>query len=224
MLGRSMKYATPVQNRRLPSVARALVTLTSLLAGVGCVAGGGGVEGQVFEDGADRPAAGALVTIRWMTRVSSLVDSQSVCVHSDTAATDAQGRYRFENWFKRSKVGPVFSAVPYVEAYKAGYVSVPLEARDGLRLSRFTGSAQERLAYLQHAEFRARACAEPAVSGRNLLPLYRALHAEAQALASTPADRRTVEGLLMGLEDIEFGYEESVRRAGERTQERESRQ
>src|SRR3989344_7252350 len=52
------------------------------------------VQGQVLEEGTNKPIANALVVGRWMGTVThGIVESRTVCYHVESTTTDAEGRF-----------------------------------------------------------------------------------------------------------------------------------
>ena len=187
----------------------------SVLSLPACALSGGAIEGQVLEEGTHKPVAEALVVVKWVGSVSKFVDSQSVCVHVESAVTDNEGRYRTPSWSAPSTVGPeilVSRLIPVFTAYKPATRQVEKETDFPLYLKPFTGGRGERIKYLSRLSGVAR-CGESGDSKKNLLPLYRALLDEAKSIANTTVEeKKTVEFLLYELEIVELGYEQATKR------------
>lgn len=192
-----------------------------LLQLAACASAGRSISGQVLEAGTDKPVSGAVVIVHWEGTVPTLADSPRSCVHVDTTISDAQGRYTFSSWRKRPKAGLVLGLLPLVEAYKAGYELVSSEGTKIVRLGAVTSSAHERLEYLQRDYFAIRPCGADALNGRNLVPLYRAYHEEAKALARSAQERSLADAFLDEIDVVELGYEAGLERARERARQRE---
>jgi len=205
----------------MTSAHRILVPLflvLSVLSLPACALSGGAIEGQVLEEGTNKPVAQAIVTVKWVGSVSKFVDSQSVCVHVETAHTDEQGRYRTPAWSAASTVGPailVSRLIPVFTAYKPAYRQAEKETDFPLYLKPFTGGREERLEYLKKTS-RATGCHAAGESEKNLLPLRNALYEEAQQLTETKDDKKVLEDLLYSKEIVEFGYDAAQKRHLER--------
>lgn len=187
----------------LPGLILAIFVALPLSA---CALSGGPVSGRVLEEGTDKPIPGTIVVVRWQGYVSSLVDSQGVCVHVDSMITDEQGRYKFTRWSKPSKVGPVFDLEPAVSAYKIGYgyPQTPSQKDEVTYLAPFKGAREERLEYLERMA-RSSGCDSAGESRRNLYPLYEALHYEAKVNVAKEDDlqwyRRMAAKISVGVND-----------------------
>jgi len=183
-----------------------------------CALSGGAIEGQVLEEGANKPVAQAIVVVKWVGSVSKFVDSQGVCVHVETAITDHEGRYHTPSWSASSTVGPeilVSRLIPVFTAYKPGYKQVEKETDFPLYLKPFTGERGERLEYLKRTS-RVTGCHSAGESEKNLLPLRNALYQEALQLVQTKDDQKVLEDLLYSKEIAEFGYDAAQKRHLER--------
>jgi len=215
---RFMKY--------LPQLMLLMPLLLPLSA---CALSGSAIEGKVLEEGTNKPIPEAIVIARWSGTAFSFVESPTVCVHVLTTTTDAEGKYRFPAWRKESPLKGVRDVRSIITAHKPGYEthSPPGYARSeefkrNVRyLQPLTGGREERLKYLERIEQSARACRSPEAEEKNLLPLYRALYEEARSLAKTKEDQKITDGFLAGIEIIELGYKEGMRRTLERTEKRD---
>lgn len=177
------------------------------------------LEGQVLEEGTNKALPEAIVIARWDKTYSSFVDTTTVCVHVESALTDAQGRYRLPRW--RGKTPD------HINTFKTGYersheyfrTKAYLQNNDILKP--FTGGREERLKYLQRVEGNVRSCRSPKAAEKSLLPLYRALYEEAKPLARTREEQIIRDSFLSEIEILEFGYKEGMRRALERAEKRD---
>ncbi len=163
------------------------------------------LEGHVLEEGTHKPIPEAIVIARWDKTYSSLVDTTTVCVHVESATTDEQGRYQLPRW--RGKTPN------HIDTYKTGYersneyfrTKAYLQHNDILKL--FTGTGEERLAYLSRM---AVSCSDKKEIEINLLPLYKALYEEARSLAVTKKeDRLKVLYRLRDVERLELGSDKA---------------
>lgn len=192
-----------------------LVFLTSLLPFTACALSEVAIEGKVLEEGTGKPVSGAIVVARWSGTAFSFVESPTVCVHVLTTMTDAEGRYRFPAWRKEPPLRGVRDVHPIVIAYKPGYETyTPLgharseEYKKNIRyLKPFTGTGEERLAYLSRM---AVSCSDKKEIEIDLLPLYKALYEEAENLAVTKKeDKLKVLYRLRDVERLELGSDKA---------------
>lgn len=171
------------------------------------------IEGKVIEEGTNKPIPGAIVVARWQESRSGIFDSQTVCVHVESATTDEQGRYHLPRYKGKEPT--------HTDSYKAGYERSPqYSATQAFRthtdiLKPSHSSPGERLDYLVRLSGATR-CGEAGKSEQRLLPLKRALYAEASAIGTTAEDAAKVETLLFGLESLELGSMEALNRMTER--------
>lgn len=171
--------------------------------------------GVVLDGEIRQPIEGAIVVARWIGTISQLVDSQTTCYHVESTRTDAQGRYRIPAWTKLpGKVG--HNEVQFT-AYKAGYVHTRTDRATGDQYLRVDKrGSKERFEYLDRA---AVFCPDADESMRELLPLYKALYAEASNLANTNEERIEALYHLKRIEILEVGSDEAWRRFRERQRE-----
>jgi hypothetical protein len=177
------------------------------------------LEGKVIEQQTQEPIAGVLVVVLWRGTIGTIGHGSTVCHHVETATTDAQGNYRIPAWQKPSPYGDIAHRHPEPTAYKPGFVFLRSD-KATIYIKPFIGSRGERLEYLKRTEQSYRPCQSPEAGERNLLPLYRALYAEANSVAVTKEDREIADDFLAGIETIELGYHEGLRRAIKRAEER----
>jgi hypothetical protein len=179
-----------------------------------CALSGKAIEGQVLEEGTNKPIPDAIVVARWQGTYSAIAETRTVCYHVETATTDAAGRFRTPAWSARTK-GPFFSPeTVIITAYKPGYEAyLPsgygrTEAyRKNIRyLKPYTGTREERLAYLSRI---AVSCSDKKEIEINLLPLYKALYEEAKGLAVTRDDKLKVLYRLRDVERLELGSDKA---------------
>jgi hypothetical protein len=187
------------------------------------------VQGQVLEEGTNKPVANALVVGRWMGTVThGIVESRTVCYHVESTTTDAEGRFTLpptEKEYKYRDGDHYTSITVYKLGYEAylppGYARSEAYRQNIRYLQPFAGGREERLKYLERAEQSIRTCRSPQAEEKNLLPLYRAFYEEAKSLAKTKEDQKIADGFLAGMEIIELGYKEGMRRALERAEKRD---
>ena len=181
------------------------------------------VTGQILEAGTKKPIAGAIVLVRWQGVYSQVVETKTVCYHVETATTDAEGRYQTAAW-KEPPKGSAFSPGPrMIDAYKAGYETYWPPGFDRTQdykqniyyLAPFKGAREERLKYLRRL-LGATNCGTQNESGKNRLPLLKALYDEARLNGGdkklTPNEMSLVESIRYDMEILEFGFEEAEKR------------
>jgi hypothetical protein len=182
--------------------------------------------GRVLEAGTNKPIAGAIVLARWKGFMPAPGHGSTLCYHVESTVTNAEGVYRISAWHEDLQHAILQDKTIYIDAYKSGYVRSPefykqQSYRQGIELMEgFKGTREERLKYLERLEQSIRVCRSPEAGERNLLPFYRALHAEADSIALTPNEWRIVDGFLTDIDIIELGYKEGLKRGIERVEKR----
>jgi hypothetical protein len=182
-----------------------------------CSLSGGAIEGRVLEEGTDKPIEDAIVIVRWKGYVSAIVDTQTVCVHVESATTDKRGNYKVSGWSKPSTMGPAFDVKPVVSAYKVGYglPSTPAQKDEDVYLASSKGTSGERLEYLKRI-YGATDCGAQNGSGKNMLPFLKALYEEAKLHGGdkkpAPNEMSLLESLRYEIEIIELGFEQAEKR------------
>lgn len=172
------------------SLFRFITMFVCALPLAACAVSGSGIEGQVVEEGTNKPVSGAIVIARWHGTASMLVDSRTVCVHVESATTDDQGRFRFSRWYQTPKF--IVSGVqPTVTAYKPGYEGKLFEEKI-YHLKPFTGTRGERFQSLWRV-VSATGCSSAGRTRRNLYPLYKAVYEEAKPLATTDEEKQRLQ-------------------------------
>jgi len=174
------------------------------------------VQGQVLEEGTNKPIANALVVGLWHGTVShGFVDARTVCYHVETATTDESGRFALPPTEKEYKYRDGHHYTSTI-AYKPGYQYARVQRTKGVSyLQPFTGGREERFKYLERV-FGSTGCGTSDGSDKNSIPFVKALYDEAKSLAQTPEEKRMLEFFLYGLEDLELGFEEAQKRHLER--------
>jgi hypothetical protein len=164
-----------------------------------CALSGKAIEGQVLEEGTNKPIPDAIVVARWQGTYSAIAETRTVCYHVETATTDAAGRFRTPAWSARTK-GPFFSPeAVIITAYKPGYEEyLPpgyayTEAfkQNTRYLKLFTGGREERLKYLLHIS--SLVDCYGAGDEKSLVPVYKAIYDEAKAIATSEKDRDALQ-------------------------------
>ena len=162
------------------------------------------IEGKVIEEGTNKPISGAIVVARWQETRSGIFDSQTVCVHVESATTDTQGRYQLPR-YKGREPG-------LTDSYKAGYERSPQYfATQSHRthtdiLKPSSTSPGARLEYLSRM---AVSCSHVRDIEINLLPLYKALYREAQSIATTREQKLKALYRLRDVERLELGTDKA---------------
>ncbi|WP_461573349.1 transthyretin-like family protein [Sulfuricaulis sp.] len=195
-----------------------------------CAVSGDAIDGQVMKEGTNKPIPGAIVVVRWQGNAGGPVDSSTICYHVETATTDEQGRFHIKawktteeavglhtTWYQRLFMGPtIFDREVMTTAYRPGYTfSTKPSEKNTVWLKPFTGTREERFKDLVRVST---SCGSAGESERNLLPLIKALYAEASSIATTAKEKEITDNILMSSEAIEFGWKEAEKRAEERQQ------
>lgn len=162
------------------------------------------IQGQVLEEGINKPVAGAIVVGRWIGTVShGIVESRTVCYQVETTTTDESGRFALPPTEKEYKYhdGDRYTSItaykPGYETYSPpGYVRSEEYKRNIRYLKPFAGTREERLKYIERIKQSTVSCADPKANGKNLIPLYRALYEEAKPLAQTREEQSIADGFL----------------------------
>ncbi len=168
------------------------------------------VQGQVLEEGTNKPIAGAIVVGLWYgtSAPGFFVDSRTVCYHVETAATDEAGRFTFPPTEKEYKYRDGHHYTSTI-AYKPGYHYAPVQHKGTDILQPLVGAREEKLRKTAGA---AVTCGSAGESKKNLLPLYKKLYAEAVPLVVTKEDKYILSNLLFKIEALELPYEEANKR------------
>jgi hypothetical protein len=158
-----------------------------------CGTSGEAISGRVLEDSSKKPIPGAIVVVNWSGIVAVIGHAHQVCVHTESAITDADGNYKINGWNKPSTVGPVSDLEPNVSSYRLGYVwpHVPSQEKNIDFLSPFNGTREERLQFLLRVSS-GTSCPGAKSSTQNLYPMYKAMYEEAKNIAVTAEDQKIV--------------------------------
>lgn len=213
---------------RMRLIALAAILLAPLSA---CALSGEAIEGNILEEGTNKPLANVIVVALWSGDLWAIVESQTVCVHVESAVTDAQGSFRLPAWRKDSKIGWVRNLEPTLSAHYPGYnplriTPLPTSERlvrygqfplehglfgikpTTLYMAPFTGTRGERLEYLSRVSG-STGCGTQDESQKNLIPLRMALYEEAKNIAATKGEKQIVNNLLQSVEWLELGSDKS---------------
>jgi hypothetical protein len=196
-----------------------LAALTLLLQA--CSITGSAIDGQVLEDGTNKPVPDAWVAARWTCASGH---THTVCYHVTVTTTDKEGRYHFPAWRKEGKNYCVDEPFVHFDVYKPGYAQTtgPTEVlrvgdaqtapedrreiryRTGKREIRYMkpleGTREERLIETLGA---VQLCGAAAESEKNLVPLFRKVYSDAERLAVTKRDKEMLIGTLLKIDLIE---------------------
>ena len=185
-----------------------------------CGLSGGPIEGRVLEVGTNKPIPGAIVVVRWTGSMFAFVESQTKCVHVETATTDAEGYYKVAFWVGTFP-GWIQDLRPDATAYKVGYMRSPeyfkqQSYRKNVELMEpFKGLSGERLEYLARLHG-STGCGAQNGSEKNRLLLLKALYEEARSLGDekkpVPNQMSIAEAIRYDMETLEFGFEEAEKR------------
>src|SRR3989344_5230385 len=200
-----------------------MLLMPLLLPLTACALSGGASEGQVLEEGTNKPIPEAIVIARWSGHLATFAHGKTVCYHVLSATTDEHGAYRFPAWKKKitenwqKNVDPetvvVTAHKPGYEAHRPpGYARTAAFKQNVRYLKSFAGGREERLKTIRTASV---SCGSAGESQKNLLPLYRTLYEEARVLAVTKEDKTVVNNFLYKIDLIELPYEEVLNRADE---------
>lgn len=171
------------------------------------------IQGQVLEEGTNKPIPGAIVVVLWKATIGTIGHGRTICYHVETATTDDQGSYRTQAWKKPSPYGDIANRHWVPAAYKSAYESVRYGNKSTVHLKPFVGARGGRLRAIWSSGVQ---CGSAGESEKNLIPLYRALYDEAKPLAESNEDTNIVNALLYELEKREMGYEAATKRMLER--------
>lgn len=201
--------------KQLPatSVMFWLIALLSPLTACATTLSSEPIQGQVLEEGTNKPILGAIVVVLWKGTIGTIGHGRTICYHVETATTDNQGSYQTQAWKKPSPYGDIANRHWVPAAYKSGYESVRYGYKGTVHLKPFVGTREERLKVIRTASV---GCGSAGESEKNLLPLYRVLHEQAQQLAVTKQDRLIVNALLHEIDMIELPYADVLKRDDER--------
>ena len=161
------------------------------------------LEGEVLEEGTNKPIAGAFVVAAWMGQAYNPVQSASVCYHAEIVTTNEKGRFRVSEF--SGNLNPlIVQRDRLLDVYAPGYNVSPNSLFEAGKyfMTRRTGTKEEQFAQVKSAS--TYDCIDSL--DRRLLPMYRASYQERASLAVTDKQKRTViSGTLWAIERIELG-------------------
>ncbi|MEN8131744.1 MAG: carboxypeptidase-like regulatory domain-containing protein [Pseudomonadota bacterium] len=176
-------------------------------------------NGQVIDEMTGQGIADAIVVARWKGTAEY---SKTVCFHVESATTDKEGHFEIPAW--RNETGWRHTEHQHVAitVYKVGYEDSDKtykkkSYKEGIYYQKpFVGSADERLEYLMRNSSSIR-CGESGVSEIKLLALEKRIFREAKDIYHVNGiGKGKVEILLFGVESLEFGSDEALKRMTER--------
>lgn len=170
-------------------------------------------NGQVLDEVTNKPIADAIVVARWKG-VGGF--SKTVCFHVESTTTDNNGKFTILAWKNNTKWKYTENQHKVITVYKAGYsesnktYKERTDKQGKYYQESFSEPREERIEYLRKITIAG--CGSDIDVNKRLVLLNRALLDEAEKIAKTEQDRKTVESLLYNLEIIELGFEEAERR------------
>ncbi len=167
-------------------------------------------QGQVLEEGTNKPITSAIVVARWLDTQLSLAHSSTYCAHVESTTTDGNGRYQVPHYKDRMP--------SLVTSYKPGYEDAWVQPKVGVTYVR-PFSDGRRFKYLERV-FGSTGCGAKDGSDENSIPFVKALYDEARNVAETTEEKRLLEFFLYGLEKLEFGFETAQKRHLERVKDK----
>ena len=221
---------TTTRSITITALCQWLVVLTGLFL-TGCASTGGYITGQVLDADTREPIPEAHVAITWHGGEFAFVETKRVCIHADATQTDADGKFRFLPWVRWDGVLPIADVRDYKVVYKPGYfdmfyydllhkTTITRQVDEPYLLKRFEGAGE---AYLNREEYmnyllQVSEWARCDTDEANLVPIKRAVYAEAVRIAQTKAEKEKADTILFGLESYEFGSDEATNRLRQREQ------
>jgi hypothetical protein len=205
-----------------------LIALAALLLS-GCVSTGGYITGQVLDADTREPIPDAHVVITWRGGEFAVVETKTLCIRADATLTDADGNFRFLPWAQWDGILPKSDEGSFIFVYKPGYFDTYYyhalvrmigktvtegDARLHL-LKRFESGGLSRKEYMDYL-LQVSSWANCGTDKANLVPISRAVYAEAERLAQTNDEKEKAGTIYFGLEVNEFGYGEATKRQRER--------
>lgn len=199
---------------------RALLTISIGISLPGCSLTGEAFSGYVLEQGTESPIEGAIVVAGWKGHVATWAHGRTVCYHVETAVTDSNGRFHFPAWRKdiseKWQKNVRFERVS-VDIYFPAYELSSRLSEGVYSLEPFVGGQKKRIEYLKEFEISLRRCRSRSAGESSLIPVYRALYNEVKGLDKVDEAESAANAFLAGIDVIELGYDEGLRRAVERT-------
>lgn len=185
----------------MSNAAKFLLPLLLGLSLPACGLSGGPIDGAVLEEGTSKPIPGAIVVVQWMHQQGY---SGTVCYRVESAVTDETGRFHIPRWSDPSDHRALSNPWVSIDFYSTTFERAG-QTENTIYVRRVAEGAQQRLEELQRLNGAIR-CGDAGTSNKNLLPIRRALLAEARALTGAEYDP-AIEPFLFQLEILELGYE-----------------
>ena len=110
------------------------------------------IEGVVVDEATSKPVIGAIVIAQWGGDVRGIVQGSSICYHSETALTDANGKFVIPAW-NRAPLDHMEKAVTdkkrHIVVYMEGFNNrgeLPMmDGKATIRIPRATETGEKRL-------------------------------------------------------------------------------
>lgn len=110
------------------------------------------IEGTVLDGSTDKPLVGAIVIAQWGGDVRGVVQGSSICYHSETALTDANGKFVIPAW-NRAPLDHMEKAVTdkkrhiivYMEGFNNRGELPMMDGKATIRIPRATETGEKRL-------------------------------------------------------------------------------
>lgn len=174
------------------------------------------MEGQVLEEGTNKPIEGALVVAIWKGSQVRPAHSSTICYHMKTTTTDVHGKYRILDFSGNLNPFIADRQASIESIYKSGYHgSKQVPSAIGVDLLAPHAGTQEQ----QFEQIGARVpyeCSLTDEGKKSLLPLMRLIYEEMKSNAKTSKQLEEVEGMLSSIESVEFGLEVAYQRQKDR--------
>lgn len=177
------------------------------------------------------PIPDAHVAITWNGGEFAFVETKTLCIRADATLTDADGNFRFLPWAQWDGILPKSDEGSFIIVYKPGYFDTyyyhllvrmsgkTVTEGDGMLhlLKRFEGGDLSREEYMDYL-LQVSNWANCGTDKANLVPISRAVYAEAERFAQTSDEKEKAGTIYFGLEVNEFGYGEAAKRLRKREQ------
>ena len=174
------------------------------------------MEGQVLEEGTNKPIEGALVVAIWKGSQVRPAHASTICYLVKTTTTDVRGKYRILDFSGNLNPFIADRQASIESIYKSGYHdSKQVPSAIGVDLLAPHAGTQEQ----QFEQIGARVpyeCSLTDEGKKSLLPLMRLIYEEMKSNAKTSKQLEEVEGMLSSIESVEFGLEVAYQRQKDR--------
>lgn len=176
---------------------------------------------RVVDVATGKPIHDAYVVVRWSGTVAVMVEGVVTCFSVAGARTDSDGTFTLPPL--SGDVSPmIVDRRQLIILYKAGYKQLPMTDRNELPLKMDSDGRVGvlRMSYLVRL-MQSMICGSEQQQKDVLLPTFKAIYAELQALAPEPttSEQRSLNSALFLIESLEIGYRQAYDRARERARE-----